>query len=198
MKRFFAFTFIIVFIVLFNVSLGTYALGSFEKNSEDRSGKIIRLQTVASSDGDFDQFIKYELSDAILLYIVELFDFYKNLTYDKAVSLLCENVKSIKKLCEDTAIAEGCSDKIDVEFVFFQKDKYNSVNSIYKEKFPYLRIIIGEGKGQNCQRILWNEKSKAGFYEEEKYSLADSVFPKNVKINIWIVNMMKKIISAMN
>lgn len=198
MKIFFVFTLVVVFVVIFNVSFGAYSRET-PCEAECDIGKIIRLQTIAASNSDYDQYLKYEISDAVLLYIEELFDNCSVSTYEEAGTVLRDNVNNIKKISVKAAADENCFEKVVVEFIDSEYEKYSPVGFPSEVRYPVLRITVGEGKGRNCQRIIWEQKCNTENIDSvEMYSLAESVFPKDVKIDIWIFRAVKKLIASFN
>ena len=189
MKRFFVFTFIILFTVLFNITIGAY----YEKNENI---KILRIQTVAASDSDFDQYIKYEISSAVDSYISKLFDLNSVSDISEAVEVVKNNIGKIRALCVEVARGEDCVDPIFVKLVGVEQKRYSSAQLLNDQIYPVLRIGIGEGLGHNCQKIIWSDGPTIEKNVAEELTISGSVFPSEVKFDFWIVGMMKKIISS--
>lgn len=198
LKRIIVFTFSVAFIIMFNITSGAVTR-KLPIDSVKYDGKIISLQTVASSNNDFDQYIKYEIANAVSVYVNELFCGCGDLTYESAVKLLHNEINNIKKLCVKTAEAEDYYENITAELLYPGENSYFSNGYLHEAKYPTLRIVIGDGEGMNCQKIIWEQTNVSNKdIVCEEYTIASSVFPSDVKIDIWLVGAIKNLMSIFN
>lgn len=116
--------------------------------------KVIRLHIIANSDSEEDQEIKLKVRDAVLEFISELTRDCKSI--EEAREIISNNLENIENaangICKEhyftyTATAKlGNSD--------FPTKSYPSF-SLPAGKYEALRIILGDGKGENWWCVLF-------------------------------------------
>ncbi len=233
MKRIFVFILSVLIIVGSNFAVAACAkvalnnVKSFDDKEQELCDKLIFVQTIADSNNDYSQYIKYEVADTVCGYLNNMFEAYGVSDHSTAVNLLKNNISTIEVLCLKKMQDENCFSTVSVELVESGcKEIYPSSIVNTAEKFDYLRIKIGSGHGSNCKNVVWlaagvqdtvvencmTEKEYVIEKEhtidkeyaidkehviEKEYVVSKSIFPPEVKIDIWIVGAIKKLIARL-
>ena len=115
---------------------------------------VLRLHVLANSDSEEDQALKLKVRDAVLAKSEELFA--DCTTREEAIEVTKENLSVLENTARETLRAEGSSDSVRVEL---GEEEYPTRNY---ESFCFpagtylsLRIILGEGEGQNWWCVLY-------------------------------------------
>lgn len=128
----------------------------------------IRLHVIANSDSEKDQAVKLKVRDAILTHVS---------TYDakskaEALSLIENDRELIEKIANEELKNNGFSDTVSIEI---GKEDYPVRNyegfSLPAGEYTSVRIIIGEGKGENWWCVLFPPlcTDYAVGYDDEAY-----------------------------
>lgn len=140
MKRFITLVIITIIaaVLLLNFSINV--------NSSLSQG-IVRLHVIANSDSDGDQLIKLKVRDAILAHA--------NADFTKK-SEVAAQLDSYKQIAEDVIAQCGCDYAVDVQYGNFKfPTKHYDNISLPAGNYDAVRIVIGEGKGQNWWCVLF-------------------------------------------
>ena len=115
---------------------------------------VLRLHVLANSDSDVDQSLKLKVRDAVLNETGDIFSDCN--TRDEAIEKLQNELPKIQKIAQKTIADEGYGYSVSVDF---GEEEYPTRNY---ESFCFpsgtylsLRIIIGEGEGQNWWCVLY-------------------------------------------
>jgi len=192
LKRIFVFTLVLLISVFSNSLIGSFA---HELIKSDDSA-LICINTVASSDSDFDQFIKNEVAAVCYNYITDMFGSYGVCDRPDAVSVIKENIRSIRTVCTEKIRSEDCGDSVIVEILQTEKETYSTLDHLNNIYYPTVCIVIGEGLGESSKKFVEQEKASNRKNKIEEYSVSKSVFPAEVKFDFWIVNAIKKLIAS--
>lgn len=115
---------------------------------------VLRLHVVANSDSEEDQALKLKVRDAILDHSSSLFG--ESKTRDEAICAVRANIKQIEKIAAETVKSEGYSYSVSVDI---GEEEYptKSYESFCFPSGSYmsLRIVIGDGTGQNWWCVLF-------------------------------------------
>lgn len=155
---------------------------------------LMCINTVASSDSDFDQYIKNEVEDACYIYITDMFESYGVHDISEAVSVVKENIGSVRTVCAEKIRSENCMNSVIVEILQTEKETYSTMERLNDIYYPTVRIVIGDGLGESSKKFIEREKPSNNNIEE--YSFSKNVFPTEVKFDFWIVNAIKKLIAS--
>ncbi|HBT20101.1 MAG TPA: stage II sporulation protein R [Peptococcaceae bacterium] len=149
---------IILCVCLFSVFLFGYliclgfkpALGG----SQDLSRDLIRFHVIANSDLPEDQHLKREVRDAVVEKISS--DFRNAESIEKARIIIKEKLKVIEETAKKEIYEHGKRYSVKVEFGYFTfpAKTYGSF-SLPEGKYEALRVVIGEGKGENWWCVLF-------------------------------------------
>lgn len=114
---------------------------------------IIRLHVIANSDGTEDQNVKYMVRDAIL---AEAEDIFSGSDMEEAMIISSSSYEELKTVAERVLAENGFG--YGVKVVFGQEDYptriYDGV-TFPAGRYYSLRIILGEGEGQNWWCVLF-------------------------------------------
>lgn len=190
MKRIFVFTLVLMISVLSNSLIGAFA----HELIKTEESVLMCINTVASSDSDFDQYIKNEVEDACYIYITDMFESYGVHDISDAVSAVKENIGSVRMVCAEKIRSENCMNSVIVEILQTEKETYSTMERLNDIYYPTVRIVIGDGLGESSKKFIEREKSSNNNIEE--YSFSKNVFPTEVKFDFWIVNAIKKLIAS--
>ena len=115
---------------------------------------IIRLHVIANSDSDEDQELKLAVRDAILEKMGPLVGECK--TVDEAYNVINENIEMLTLTARDTVNEHGYSYNVDSLLTneYYPTKEYEEV-TLPAGEYRSLRIVIGEGEGQNWWCVLY-------------------------------------------
>ncbi len=140
MKKFIAFSVIIILII-------SLLIGYSVNVSSSLSQGIVRLHIIANSDSDADQLLKLKVRDAILE--KSKADFTKKDDVKDNLTIYKDIANSIIKEC-------GCDYDVSVEYGNFNfPTKHYENLSLPAGNYDAVRIVIGEGKGENWWCVLF-------------------------------------------
>lgn len=124
------------------------SLCGFTAQCEDISERVLRLHILAASDSAEDQALKLKVRDAILAETEGLLD--GVLSTALAEEILSDTLPQIKAIAERVLCENGVSDTVTVELcdTYFGTREYEHV-TLPAGEYRALRVVIGEGKGQN-------------------------------------------------
>ena len=115
---------------------------------------VIRLHVIANSDSDEDQALKLKVRDALLIKSKELFAGCD--TRETAIEKISENIPFLEEEARSVIEAEGYTYPVSVEL---GEETYPTKN--YEDfcfpsgRYMSLKIMIGEGSGQNWWCVLF-------------------------------------------
>ncbi|MBQ4297709.1 MAG: stage II sporulation protein R [Clostridia bacterium] len=134
-------------------------------------GQFIRLHILANSDSAADQEIKLALRDALLeKYGETLFDAGDR---ERAEEKLREKLGEIEAFCAAKTAELGAPTAVSVCYgeEYYERRVYRSI-SLPAGRYSSLRIVLGEGKGQNWWCVLFPPLclgAASGAEEEQAY-----------------------------
>ena len=129
-------------------------LGALAADRQTLRNELVRFHVVAASDAPEDQAVKLRVRDAV---IESLQAEMQNLTdAEQAKAYLRENLPKIREIANQTLAAAGFDDRAEVslcleEFNTRVYDTFSLPAGVYES----LRIIIGEGEGQNWWCVVF-------------------------------------------
>lgn len=144
-----------IFIILLTICTLFIMLGFLPVHSEaEIYDSVLRLHVIANSDSDADQALKLKVRDALLEHSSDLFMSCGDRS--EAALVIEENRGLLEEIARNTIIAEGYDYPVAIEL---GEEKYPT-RSYGEVCFPAgnylsLRVIIGEGEGQNWWCVLF-------------------------------------------
>lgn len=137
-----------VIYALMIASIMTFGLSAYSAGvSGSLAQELVRLHIVANSDSERDQALKLKVRDRILRVSSENFASKE----DAARSLL-----SYTELAKDELRKNGCDLNVTSEYgkFYFPTKRYDNL-SLPAGEYDAVRIVIGEGEGQNWWCVLF-------------------------------------------
>jgi stage II sporulation protein R len=124
------------------------------KLTEGIASKILRFHVIANSDSDFDQDLKIKVKEAVINYLSEHVDTTSSLLLTKENIL--EHNEEIIDVATSVLKAANVNYSIHTEITtgYFPLKSYGDI-TLPAGKYETLRIVIGEGTGQNWWCILY-------------------------------------------
>ena len=115
---------------------------------------VLRLHVLANSDSDVDQGLKLKVRDAVLNETGDMF--FDCNTRDEAIKKLQSELPRIQEIAEKTISDEGYNYSVSVDFGDEEYPTKNYESFCFPSgTYLSLRIIIGEGEGQNWWCVLY-------------------------------------------
>ncbi len=112
----------------------------------------IRLHVLANSDSEQDQMLKLKVRDALLEEIAE----YNAQSKAEALLKMEENKDNLIKIAEDVLEKEGCDREVSIEIGSESyPTRYYEDFALPAGKYTSVRVLIGEGEGQNWWCVLY-------------------------------------------
>lgn len=179
MKKILSPIFMILLAALFISAMPTEAEGAIYEDT-------VRLHILANSDSEDDQALKIEIRDAVLLrYGKELSVFE---SADDAADELAEKLGEVEEFVNRELKDRGYDYKstVTIGTEWYETRKYESF-TLPKGYYTSLRIIIGEGGGQNWWCVMFPPLCLDAATTSAKYTDAESLLIKkeyNVKFKI--------------
>lgn len=144
----------IAFIVSLLILLSVSSFQAFAKTSDELSNEVFRLHILANSDTTADQALKLSVRDCILSQEKELLSGADNSL--SAAMIAQSKLDEIAALAKKEIRRQGYSYDVTAEVVsmYFTTRHYEGF-TLPAGKYDALRIVIGEGKGENWWCVLY-------------------------------------------
>ncbi len=149
-----ALLFDVSFIVAMIVAVCVYAVADFGAGCENIKDNVLRLHVIANSDSDDDQQLKLKVRDAIIqsgsLIFAECDD------KDAAAEMAQSQSAYLKETAEQVIADEGKNYKVTIEIgeEMYPTRTYENA-TLPAGEYTSLRVIIGEGSGQNWWCVVF-------------------------------------------
>lgn len=146
------------------------------------AGQVIRLHVIANSDSQEDQALKLEVRDRILERAQELYP--PKATLEQARTVLEESLPELSQIGQQTVEEAGYSYPVTAQLTecWFPTKKYEEF-ALPAGTYTALRIVIGEGEGQNWWCVAFpplclgaasqsvEEATQAGYFDADQTAL---------------------------
>ena len=121
---------------------------------ENLARKMVRLHVIANSDSEEDQALKLQVRDSILDYTAGILEQAENQT--EAERRLTSALPEIERLAAEKIDAEGYAYGVTarLEQVAFPHKEYDGF-ALPAGEYTALRLVIGEGAGQNWWCVVY-------------------------------------------
>ena len=179
---------LIAFIIC--ITMSTYKL---DGECDGIRQNILRLHVIAASDSGYDQKIKLELRDCLLLKGKEIFD--ESESKAAAEEKISKSISLIQQAADSFLSEKGYPYKATVNLgkSYFPTRHYNSF-TLPAGNYDALKVTIGEGEGQNWWCIMFPalclpaaEKDSDNFdgilTEKQQQIITD----KKYEVRLWLV-----------
>lgn len=129
---------------------GIWALNT----QRDLADRVVRLHVLANSDTEEDQALKLLVRDAVLERTTEILE--QSEDRESAEALLRESLPELEVLAEETVRANGYDYAVtaELEDTSFPTKEYDGF-ALPAGEYLALRILIGEGAGQNWWCVVF-------------------------------------------
>lgn len=149
---------------------------------------VVRLHVIANSDSEEDQSLKMKVRDELLEVVSDFVGECKNI--DEATAVIEKNIEKIRQSALECIDKEGYEYNVDV---ILGKEEYPTKNyegfCFPSGEYLSLRVIIGEGKGQNWWCVLFPPLCMSAASEEKRISAEEAL------INVGFTSEQYKIIT---
>ena len=152
------------------------------REQAELAGQVIRLHVIANSDSEEDQALKLEVRDRILERAEALYP--EHATLEEARAALEESLPELSRIGEQTVKAAGYDYPVTAELTqcWFPTKEYEDF-ALPAGDYTALRIVIGEGEGQNWWCVAFpplclgaasqsvEEAAQAGYFDADQTAL---------------------------
>ena len=165
--------------------LGTAAFlltGAWALNTQrDLADRVVRLHVLANSDSEEDQALKLLVRDAVLERTTALLE--RTGSRAEAEALLRESLPELETIAEETVRANGYSYAVtaELEDTSFPTKEYDGF-SLPAGEYLALRILIGEGAGQNWWCVVFPPLCTAASADVPETALAAGLTEDQVSL----------------
>lgn len=134
---------------------GVLNINAFSQQCESIREKMLRMHVVANSDSEEDQQLKLKVRDAVLSAGKEIFD--GSITSSEAQEKITPHIDYLENVALDTIKNEGFDYgvEIKVENEYFNTRTYDNIVTLPAGYYNAIKVIIGEGKGQNWWCVMF-------------------------------------------
>lgn len=131
------------------------SITSFGASCGEIRQNVLRMHVIANSDSESDQTLKLQVRDAVLAEGKELFD--GSLTAEQAENILDSDKERLRAAAESVIRENGYDYNVTVEIGkdFFTTRTYDGRVTLPAGEYEAVRVIIGEGKGQNWWCVMF-------------------------------------------
>ena len=116
--------------------------------------KVLRFHVIAQSDSQEDQRIKLLVRDEVSVYVTQLLQ--ESDSLEETVAIIQANMDEINEVANQVLAEEGVSytAETSLAYVEFPQKEYNEF--VFPEgEYQALKIVLGEGKGQNWWCVMY-------------------------------------------
>ena len=156
---------------------GIWALNT----QRDLADRVVRLHVLANSDTEEDQALKLLVRDAVLERTTEILE--QSEDRESAEALLRESLPELEVLAEETVRANGYDYAVtaELEDTAFPTKEYDGF-SLPAGEYLALRILIGEGAGQNWWCVVFPPLCTAASADVPETALAAGLTEDQVSL----------------
>ena len=156
---------------------GIWALNT----QRDLADRVVRLHVLANSDTEEDQALKLRVRDAVLDRTTEILE--QSADRESAEALLRESLPELEALAEETVRANGCDYAVTAELAdtSFPTKEYDGF-ALPAGEYLALRILIGEGAGQNWWCVVFPPLCTAASADVPETALAAGLTEDQVSL----------------
>lgn len=167
--------------LLLGLALCLVSGASALQTREELAEKVVRLHVLANSDSPEDQALKLQVRDAVLARAAELLEQAEDRR--AAEGLLRGSLLEFETLAEQTLRDAGSeySVRAELEMAEFPTKEYDGFR-LPAGEYPALRILIGEGAGQNWWCVVFPPLCTAASGSVEETALAAGLTARQVSL----------------
>lgn len=182
------------------VMVASVWLGGLIGDAQALRNDILRLHVVANSDSEEDQAVKLRVRDAVLTTLEEGME--KVTDPKEAVAYAKTMIPKLTKVANRVLKEAGFDDTVQIsvgqgEFPLREYETFRLPSGVYQA----LKVVIGEGKGQNWWCVVFPELCNGATSEEfveaaKMEGMGDSLTASltgDYEIRFWILDQMGKL-----
>ena len=130
-------------------------VASFATQCDSIRNKMLRMHVIANSDEAYDQELKFQVRDAVLLAGKEIFD--GSITANEAQEKIIPHISYLEQVAKEVITDNGYNYdvKITVQREYFNTRVYDDSVTLPAGYYTAVKVIIGEGKGQNWWCVMF-------------------------------------------
>lgn len=134
---------------------GALNINAFSQQCDNIREKMLRMHVIANSDSEEDQKLKLKVRDAVLSAGKEVFD--GSVTAIEAKEKITPYIDYLENIALETIKNEGFdyNVKIIVQKEYFNTRTYENSVTLPAGYYTAVKVIIGEGKGQNWWCVMF-------------------------------------------
>lgn len=134
---------------------GALNINAFSQQCDNIREKMLRMHVIANSDSEEDQQLKLKVRDAVLSAGKEVFD--GSVTAIEAKEKITPYIDYFENIALETIKNEGFdyNVKITVQKEYFNTRTYENSVTLPAGYYTAVKVIIGEGKGQNWWCVMF-------------------------------------------
>lgn len=138
----------VLFLLIYNLSVFAYQCSEIRNDT-------IRLHVIANSDSEEDQQIKLKVRDAVLSAGQNIFN--GTVTTENALEKITAELEKIENVANETLRENNKNYYAKAELVteYFDTRIYNDTVTLPAGKYLALKIVLGEGDGQNWWCVMF-------------------------------------------
>lgn len=127
----------------------------FSNQCDSIREKMLRMHVVANSDSIEDQNLKLKVRDAVLSKGEEIFD--GSITADEAEKKITPYIDLLEETAQEVIVNEGFDYEVNVtvQNEYFKTRTYDNSVTLPAGYYNAVKVVIGEGKGQNWWCIMF-------------------------------------------
>ncbi len=134
---------------------GVLNINAFSQQCDSIREKMLRMHVIANSNTQEDQELKLKVRDAVLTAGKEVFD--GSVTSTEAKAKIEPHIEYLENVALKTIKSEGFdyNVQITVENEYFNTRTYDNKVTLPAGNYNAIKVIIGEGKGQNWWCVMF-------------------------------------------
>ena len=148
------------------------------QTGQELSDKVVRLHVLANSDSEEDQALKLEVRDRLLAHVEPILEGAADRR--EAEALLRGQLLELERIAGEEIRAQGYDYAVDVrlEDTMFPTREYDGF-TLPAGEYLALRVLIGQGAGQNWWCVVFPPLCLASVSEESVETAAEGVLSEN-------------------
>lgn len=132
-----------------------FNINTFSKQCDNIREKMLRMHVIANSDSEEDQRLKLKVRDAVLSAGKEIFD--GSVTSAQAKEKIEPHIEYLESVALETIHSEGFNYDVNITIdnEYFNTRTYDNKVTLPAGNYNAIKVIIGEGKGQNWWCVMF-------------------------------------------
>lgn len=134
---------------------GVLNINAFSQQCDNIREKMLRMHVIANSDSEEDQNLKLKVRDAVLTAGKEVFD--GSITSIDAKAKIEPHIEYLENVALNTIQNEGFDYDVNITIdnEYFNTRTYDNKVTLPAGNYNAIKVIIGEGKGQNWWCVMF-------------------------------------------